>query len=255
MKFHKQRFRHRPELGEFGDCHRTALACLLELEPEDIPNFGQWYDYNVHGSRFQNECAAFLASRGLKVVDVAYNCTLEDMLTTLGSLNPDAYYLLGGQSRTGLNHTVVGKGGAIIWDPSLDDAGIVGPCQPAGMYWVSYLVDLRFFEGASRPHATFTLPPLNEQLIEILGRPNFGCIRLAQALRAGGHVIKTKAEHEQAAVLHFLLGHYLKHGDRWAETAQAEIKTMLAAAVAAAPAATLSEANPEEVVKMKGGAA
>ncbi|CAB3705235.1 hypothetical protein [Achromobacter piechaudii] len=61
------------------------------------------------------------------------------------------------------------------------------------------------------------LPPLDDDLIEILGRPNFACGELATLLRAGGHVIKNKAEHEQAAVIYFLLGYYLKHGSAWHE--------------------------------------
>ncbi|CAB3717108.1 hypothetical protein CEY09_31615 [Achromobacter marplatensis] len=67
------------------------------------------------------------------------------------------------------------------------------------------------------PAAGDALPPLDDDLIEILGRPNFACVELATLLRAGGHSIKNKAEHEQAAVIHFLLGHYLKHGAAWHE--------------------------------------
>lgn len=33
MKYNKQLFRHHPEQGIFGDCHRTAIACMLDLEP------------------------------------------------------------------------------------------------------------------------------------------------------------------------------------------------------------------------------
>ena len=39
MKFHKQLYRHDPENGVWGDCYRTAWACLLDLEPEDVPHF------------------------------------------------------------------------------------------------------------------------------------------------------------------------------------------------------------------------
>ena len=63
------------------------------------------------------------------------------------------------------------------------------------------------------------LPPLDADLIEILGRPNFMCGGIATLLRADGHDIKRMAEHEQAATIHFLLGHYLKHGPEWREAA------------------------------------
>lgn len=72
------------------------------------------------------------------------------------------------------------------------------------------------------------LPPLDDDLIEILGRPNFACAQLATLLRAGGHVIKNKAEHEQAAVIHFLLGHYLKHGKDWHEHVGAAFEAIAA---------------------------
>jgi hypothetical protein len=38
-----------------------------------------------------------------------------------------------------VNHTVVCRGGRIEWDPSMDDAGIVGPCDD-GFYWVTWLI-------------------------------------------------------------------------------------------------------------------
>ncbi|NHC63056.1 hypothetical protein [Paenalcaligenes suwonensis] len=59
------------------------------------------------------------------------------------------------------------------------------------------------------------LPPLNDDLIAILGRPNFMCAGIAQLLRDSGHEIKKRAENEQAAALHFLLGHYLSDPQNW----------------------------------------
>lgn len=60
-----------------------------------------------------------------------------------------------------------------------------------------------------------TLPPLNDTLIDILGRVCFRCAGIAQILRTSGQVIKTRAEDEQAATIHFLLDMYLKHGPAW----------------------------------------
>ncbi|MBY6346569.1 hypothetical protein E5C31_11415 [Providencia rettgeri] len=68
------------------------------------------------------------------------------------------------------------------------------------------------------------LPPLNDDLIAILGRPNFMCAQLADTLRSGGHAIAERAENEQAAVIHFLLGHYLVDPVQWAEKASAVLK-------------------------------
>jgi hypothetical protein len=53
----------------------------------------------------------------------------------------------------------------------------------------------------------------------ILGRPCFWCGSIAEALRRNGHDIPTKAEDEQASVIHWMLSMYLKHGDKWREFA------------------------------------
>ncbi len=78
-----------------------------------------------------------------------------------------------------------------------------------------------------------TLPALNADLIDILGRPNFTCIRLAQLLRLSGVEIVKKAEAEQATVIHHLLGFYLKHGNQWAEKADEDLEQRRVAAIAA----------------------
>ncbi|MNX49445.1 hypothetical protein D3C86_800480 [compost metagenome] len=84
------------------------------------------------------------------------------------------------------------------------------------------------FRAPAAGDAREVLPPLNADLIEILGRPNFMCADLAPLLRAGGHTIKSKAEHEQAAVIHFLLGHYLEHGSDWHEHVGAAFEAIAA---------------------------
>lgn len=74
------------------------------------------------------------------------------------------------------------------------------------------------------------LPPLNDDLIAILGRPNFTCSHLAELLRKSGDEIRRKSEHEQAAVIHWFLGIYLEHGDKWEGVAKADIQSRVAAA-------------------------
>ncbi|MBJ8796730.1 hypothetical protein I5398_11895 [Citrobacter freundii] len=74
------------------------------------------------------------------------------------------------------------------------------------------------------------LPPLNDDLIAILGRPNFTCSHLAELMRKSGDEIRRKSEHEQAAVIHWFLGIYLEHGDKWEGVAKADIQSRVAAA-------------------------
>lgn len=68
------------------------------------------------------------------------------------------------------------------------------------------------------------MPELDDNLRLILGRPNFSCITIAEALRLAGHTIERKAEHEQAAVIHWLLGFYFSHGDNWIDASKAALK-------------------------------
>lgn len=72
------------------------------------------------------------------------------------------------------------------------------------------------------------LPAMNADLLEILGRPNFACNRIAAVLRVSGVSIANKAEAEQAAVIHWLLGLYLAHGSEWQAKAEAELKRIAA---------------------------
>lgn len=59
----------------------------------------------------------------------------------------------------------------------------------------------------------------NPSVAEILGRPNFMCGGFASRMRSVlGTEIPTKAEAEQARVVHLMLNLYLKHGvNEWAE--------------------------------------
>jgi len=79
------------------------------------------------------------------------------------------------------------------------------------------------FEAGYRK-AEATLFPLDIVTRHILGKPNFACGYVAERMRKVlGHTIPTKAEEEQAAVIYFCLGHYLKHGAEWAAHADAEL--------------------------------
>lgn len=73
----------------------------------------------------------------------------------------------------------------------------------------------------------FTLPPLNDDLREILGRPNFACAQIADVLRLGGMDIARKAEAEQAAVIYWMLVKYSEHGASWWTSCRAELHTIL----------------------------
>lgn len=140
----KQLFRHKPEQGTYGDCHRTCIACLLDIEPEQVPHWGMHYG---DSDKFLAASQDYLATQGLTAVQSWVKAeSLEQLLDTQALINPDVYYLLTGQSKNGCNHVVICLNDKIIHDPSLDDSGIIGPCDgdKDGWYWIDYLVPLRF---------------------------------------------------------------------------------------------------------------
>jgi hypothetical protein len=88
--------------------------------------------------------------------------------------------------------------------------------------------ELAAYAAAALDHTA--MPPMTEDLVEILGRPNFTCIRPAQAMRMGGIEIPSKAEYEQAHFIHFLLGQYFLHGADWAKKSNEALQAMMASA-------------------------
>lgn len=135
MKYHTQRFKHDPDNGIFGDCQRTALACLLDLELDEVPHFGEGFPDSIE---FHNRVRDFLKTRGLTTFSVPFNATLDDVLIQMGNLNPNVDYLLSGMSKRGFNHVVLARGGSIIHDPHEDRSNLIGPCDD-GYYWVEVL--------------------------------------------------------------------------------------------------------------------
>lgn len=86
---------------------------------------------------------------------------------------------------------------------------------------------MREWKAEQEGGAPGTFPAMTEELASILGLMCFQCISFAQALRAGGYSIKKRAEDEQAAVLHWMLGHYFHSGaDGWRAAARADMERM-----------------------------
>ncbi|WCD44210.1 hypothetical protein Lumi_071 [Xylophilus phage Lumi] len=142
MKYHTQAFRHNPEAGVYGDCHRTALACILDLERDDVPHF---YEGGCDSSEFNRRCKEWLASQGLAEFKMVFNGELEGVLRTMKNVNPGVIYLLGCNSKNGCGHTVICKDDAILHDTSQDQSGVAGPMDD-GYWWVDTLVPLKFLQ-------------------------------------------------------------------------------------------------------------
>ena len=141
-----QRFKHDPEgAGTWGDCWPTCMACILDLPRPEIPHF---YDNGVPGSQGRAKARRWLEERGLALISHVYlgSEDLGNVLRAEANNNPGMYYILSGESRNGTCHSVVGLNAKIIWDPSQDKSGIVGPCPPwdehdpdCGFWYVEYI--------------------------------------------------------------------------------------------------------------------
>jgi hypothetical protein len=143
VKFNKQLIKHDPENGQWGDCFRTAISCLLDLEPQDVPHF---CDNDADARAVVGNTRAWLAQRGLSYIEIPYDAEPDVVLQCMAQLGPEQHWILGGRS-TKADHVVVCCGGKIINDPSGN--GIVGRCSD-GYTWVC-LITHRTIPGEPAP--------------------------------------------------------------------------------------------------------
>ena len=138
--------RHHQVVGdpvEHGDCFRTALACLLELENvTDVPNFaadpGEDPETGLLGP-----ARDWLKARGLTLfccnllapkVDSAgfteETLGLPGVLEWIGVQNPGQYVMVTGAVEHGHEHVVIALDGEIVHDPSefSRNPPLFGPC-------------------------------------------------------------------------------------------------------------------------------
>ena len=130
MTPHKQVFRHRTSLGEWGDCERTAIACLLDLRPEDVPHWNHGVDgrgpMEDHARTIRTR---WLAERGLFLVSINLAADSFDQITEWVATNhPGIHYLVGGMAGRAVNHVVICRDRELVHDPHPDGpGGLTGP--------------------------------------------------------------------------------------------------------------------------------
>lgn len=117
--------KHNPDAGTFGDCVRACIASLLDMRAEDVPHF---YEDDCDGETGIKRIYRFLSPLGLSPFFVYFNGSdpLETVLQHMAVANPDAHYMLYGNSGFG-DHVVVCQGGKIVHDPAWVADGIEGP--------------------------------------------------------------------------------------------------------------------------------
>jgi hypothetical protein len=166
MIFRKQLKPHLPSAGIIGDCLRTCYACLLDLEPSQVPHFAQLaYDSKSEfglvetpdETRFQNE---WLLSQGYLQWTTAIRLepyeTITQALDAFVHLNqaPKHMFMVTGQGPNAA-HVCIYKGADLLWDPSPSNAGLIGGIPPQNAIFITVLMP-----ASMRWDGTF--PPANE---------------------------------------------------------------------------------------------
>lgn len=156
MKPQKQLLRHNPP-ATFGDCYRTSIAVILDMDAADVPHF---MDVGNSGEGAWDQAETWLNARGLCTIAMLFDgaTPLQKVLDTIACVNQRSRpaFLLHGTSRNRVNHTVVACNGDIVCDPSLDNSGIIGPCDD-GYYWVTFISSLASTDSAAKREAAAIL--------------------------------------------------------------------------------------------------
>ena len=139
----KQKYLHRPEKGEIGDCYRTAIACVLGVPRDSVPHFVEIYGWDNGDEVYAALLEWLKRERGMTILRFPiwhFDQGYEIALSTLLAWNPNAgRFIFTGTSRNGTLHCVVAHAGEIEWDPAIDNSGIVGPASD-GWFWAEFIV-------------------------------------------------------------------------------------------------------------------
>ena len=139
MTPYKQLISHDPMHGNFGDCWRTCIACLLDMHPSEVPHFCQGGDQLTADAAAR----AWLKERGYNLVKA---CMFAADAHVAAEWFDDALYILSGSSPNspGVSHAVIGRGGfEVVWDVARSGLGLDGPWVDENgnrVYWVEFIV-------------------------------------------------------------------------------------------------------------------
>lgn len=127
--------------GAHGDCHRTCIAMVLDMDRDDVPHFNADVAPGTPGHTAVSQAAkaaerAWLADHGLVPVGVPFPGTesLDVLLEQFGMVSDGLAVVLGCRRDDHADHSVVLYQGR-VYDPLGDPA----PLRPMldGMWWVT----------------------------------------------------------------------------------------------------------------------
>jgi hypothetical protein len=141
-----QMFLHDPENGQYGDCHRTAIAMCLGLAVEDVPHFCDPALFN----EWRSSREIWLNAIGISAVEMPFSCDLPSLLAQLELSAGASPIMVAGMSPRGTYHeTVLYQG--VLYDPHPAGGGIVAPCDDGGFWWVTILTLMLGFVSRHLP--------------------------------------------------------------------------------------------------------
>ena len=113
MRYWNQLIKHDPP-RQYGDCLRTCIACILDLEPAAVPH---WFSRGDYDNPF-TEMERWLNSRGYGSVFISI-----ESLNGIEESAPNIYHIILSDG----GHAVIGVNGKIEHDPSWSKIGIDKP--------------------------------------------------------------------------------------------------------------------------------
>ena len=135
MRFHKQLITEvDPDQGLYGDCYRTVIACLLDMEILDVPNFADpaVYEKSVSGT-FTGAVDEWLKRHGYDRAIIRFPTSAPPESVLRRFRDRFCYWILAGRGARGCNHAVICYRDGVVHDPS--DSGVIGPCTPQDAYY------------------------------------------------------------------------------------------------------------------------
>lgn len=161
MKPQLQKYLFNDGSGRFGDCHRTCIAMIFDMERDDVPHFMANVPPNEPADGEQSKLATEAERAWAKAmfnmvpVSVPFHGSdpLESVLMTLGNCFAGTAVILGCQSANG-NHSVVVYDGE-IYNPH-GEGTIVGPMRD-GWWWVTIYAHATKPLPAAQPQASVAI--------------------------------------------------------------------------------------------------
>lgn len=99
---------HDPKNNQYGDCFRTCIACLLEIQDtSSIPHFCN--NDNVKWVPDLNKWLSNIGYGYISVTGISNAWFKNQLLYT--------HHIISGMSQRGTGHSVIGLNGEIVWDP------------------------------------------------------------------------------------------------------------------------------------------